>query len=344
MRIALVLLCLCSPAAAQELPTANPAAQAQFKKTYDTMIRLGVFSFNNAEVLSEAQKVKQLVDTDEEIVRQLVVFVATTESAEDTHVLLSVMIWQYLHVSTNATIEVLAPYLDASDDSVRRFAKEWFQGHNDDEEYRRYIRGRSRVIPESFIKYLYEHLPPGRALLLMQSGSVNVNAHIAAARKQIEARQQGLELPNQEEDEAERSDRREILLAEHIVSNALWLQKHGFNERLQAVLPEAIAELEKLANRKEWWARMYVVYVMRQNPVLLQDHILRKLAEDENPLVSVAAKGQPAHNPSDGTRTEPLAAPRDVQSRAVGPTSIEVTWQASVGATSYSVQRRQPDT
>lgn len=37
-------------------------------------------------------------------------------------------------------------------------------------------------------------------------------------------------------------------------------------------------------------------------------------------------------------------APREVEARAVGATSIEVTWQAATHATSYSVQRRQPDT
>jgi hypothetical protein len=45
-----------------------------------------------------------------------------------------------------------------------------------------------------------------------------------------------------------------------------------------------------------------------------------------------------------GQSTVPLVAPREVEARALGPTSGEVTWQASVGATSYAVQRRRPDT
>ena len=73
-------------------------------------------------------------------------------------------------------------------------------------------------------------------------------------------------------------------------ATALWLKKHGFDERFQATMPEAMAELEKLAKHEEWWARMYVVYIMRQNLVLRRDHILRQLAEDENDLVSEAAK------------------------------------------------------
>lgn len=45
-----------------------------------------------------------------------------------------------------------------------------------------------------------------------------------------------------------------------------------------------------------------------------------------------------------GQSTVPPVAPKGVQARAVGPTSIEVTWQASPTATSYSVLRRQPGT
>lgn len=39
-----------------------------------------------------------------------------------------------------------------------------------------------------------------------------------------------------------------------------------------------------------------------------------------------------------------LVAPRGVEARAIGPTSIEVTWEASTNATDYLVARRQPDT
>lgn len=38
----------------------------------------------------------------------------------------------------------------------------------------------------------------------------------------------------------------------------------------------------------------------------------------------------------------PLVAPRGVEARAVGAAGIEVTWEASVGATDYLVARRQP--
>ncbi|MEX2168923.1 MAG: fibronectin type III domain-containing protein, partial [Pirellulales bacterium] len=40
----------------------------------------------------------------------------------------------------------------------------------------------------------------------------------------------------------------------------------------------------------------------------------------------------------------PPDAPRGIEAAAVGATSIQVTWQAASNATSYAVQRRQPDT
>jgi hypothetical protein len=291
MRHALILAaCLCTPCAAQELPDANPAVQAQIKKTYDAMHRLGVVTFDNAEVLSEAQKVKLLVADDDEIVRQLAVFVATTESSEDAHAIVALSIWRYLHVSPSATIRVLAPYLDASDRSLRGFVRDWFQGYDkaeNFEDYKKYVMwkvSRKEEIPVPFIEYMYRQ-SPGQALLVLQRSTVDI-------RKQIEVVQQGRALTQEEREEQrqQQQERREILLAEHIVSNALWLHKNKFDEQFQAALPEAMAELEKLANHEQWWARLYVVHIMRRHPELLQDHILRKLAEDENELVSKAAK------------------------------------------------------
>jgi hypothetical protein len=79
-------------------------------------------------------------------------------------------------------------------------------------------------------------------------------------------------------------------LAEHIVSDAIWLKENDpFPHRFQAAISEAGAQLRALA-KQEWWARLYVVYIMRQNPPLLRDNVWRQLAEDSNELVSEAAK------------------------------------------------------
>ena len=216
MRCALILAaCLCSPCAAQELPAANPAVQAQLNKTYDTIKRLAVVSFDNAEVLSEAQKVKQLVADEDEVVRQLAVFVATTESSEDTHAIVALSIWRYLHVSPFATIRVLAPYLDASDRSLRGFVRDWFQGFDDYDEYKKYVMwkvSRKEEIPVPFIEYMYSQ-SPGQAVLTLQSGSVDVKAQLDSMRKQAEAQRQGRDPPAPEQDREQRRGRREVFRA-----------------------------------------------------------------------------------------------------------------------------------
>ena len=87
-------------------------------------------------------------------------------------------------------------------------------------------------------------------------------------------------------------ERSDIELAEHIVSNALWLNKNGFADRFQQTLPEANEQLTKLANRQEWWARLYVAYIMRQHGELRRGDVIERLSNDSNELVQEAAKIQ----------------------------------------------------
>jgi hypothetical protein len=109
-------------------------------------------------------------------------------------------------------------------------------------------------------------------------------------RKGIEGQQKPAAGNDNTARQARLSQRREIELAEHIVSNAIWLQKNGFNDRFQAALPEATDELTKLAKHDQWWARLYVAEIMRQHRELRQPDVLQQLSTDSNSLVSEAAK------------------------------------------------------
>jgi hypothetical protein len=68
------------------------------------------------------------------------------------------------------------------------------------------------------------------------------------------------------------------------------LKENEFAERFQAALPEANETLATLAQHREWWARLYVAYIMRKYPELRQPDIMRQLSVDKNELVSEAAK------------------------------------------------------
>jgi hypothetical protein len=67
------------------------------------------------------------------------------------------------------------------------------------------------------------------------------------------------------------------------------MKENRFTERFQKLLPEANAELAKLAKHQEWWVRLYVVWTMRHYRELRQPSILQQLSTDSNSLVSKAA-------------------------------------------------------
>lgn len=235
------------------------------------------------------------------------------------------------------------------------------------EQYSSYIGGRlarNEEVPAALIEHIYQRLPPEQALLifLRASRAPIAAAHIRTVNQQMEANRQGRDLTEQEKRQEQqreqvqqqrKEERRRILLAEHVVSNAIWLKEHNFGEEFAKVRSEAQEQLRQLAEHDQWWARLYVAEIMGRHFSLRLPEVLDQLSDDENELVRRAAKAakvargtavRPPPKPGEGKRAETLVAPREVESRAVGPTSIEVTWQASVGATSYAVQRRQPDT
>jgi hypothetical protein len=306
---------------AQEADTliaeSDPAIQAQITRTYNAFLAAGGDVKTNCKALDEVRKLKE---HKSEVVKQLAIFVATTDSEEDSHVLLTGFMLNLIDPPPSVPIRVLAPYLDADNDKLRDFARMWFRYHDSHDrthgrpplgsvnyyQYMHYVGNqlvRNEEIPTAFIEYIYEQ-HPGKALLVFAYATrqaVGVG-QLRILRAKLDARRQGREL---EEHEARqlRADRQqqevrqqhakelqyEILLAEHIVSNAIWLQENGFVDRFQKALPEANAQLAKLTYHKEWWVRLYVAKTMRLHPELRQDDAIKTLAKDSNPIVAKAA-------------------------------------------------------
>jgi hypothetical protein len=292
----------------QLLADADPPVQEQIAKTYAAFGRHQFEPIGHVEPFQELEDLKDAVADEEELVRQLAIFAATPKGDEQRP-LAAAVILSWLHVPPNVAIRVLASYLDTDDSKLRAFVYDVFHGldntdsvafvsvnYNDYLEYIRWMVHHEKELPAPFVNYIYER-SPAQALLVFRIATVDHRDYMQILRKSVEAAQEGRGPTAQEREEMrqvqeagrrEGRAQREILLAEHIVSNALWLHKNGFNERFQAALPEAMAELEKLAEHEAWWARLYVVYIMRQNPALLKAHTLRQLAEDENALVREA--------------------------------------------------------
>jgi hypothetical protein len=301
---------------------ADPAIQEQINRVYS--LYLGPARDpreTKYELLKELQRLKDISKEQDEIVKQLAIFVANTVSEEDMHIVAAGTMVDFLDVPPRIPIRVLAPYLDAENEQLRDFVRGWFNHHDSNEyihgkpplgslnyhEYMEYVRSRlnrNEEIPDGFIRYIYEK-HPGKALLVFAYANRSTGAAplLQAMGKAFEARRQGRELTAEEKRQMQATQQQtklrqqhkkhelwEILLAEHTVSNAIWFKENDpYPHRFQAATSDATIQLSELA-KKEWWARLYVVHIMRQHPELRQDGILQQLKDDRNELVREAAQ------------------------------------------------------
>lgn len=278
----------------------DPAIQAQIQKLLDALQKPGVEPRSDIDVCRELQTLKKLNPDKDKLVKQLAIFVVTTspeetqKSPEETHVLILNEMLHALDLPPRIPIRVLAPYLDTDNRQLRDSVRLWFGFHDSAgtgsngappirpvnyQDYLQYVEWKvthKQDVPAPFIKYIFER-SPGRALLVF--AFANSVGDVTKRRLQDISKEM----------QARLSQRREIELAEHIISNAIWLDKHGYIVRFQKALPEANEAFGTLV-QGEWWARLYVAHIMRQYPKLRNNDLLRQLAEDENELVREAAK------------------------------------------------------
>jgi hypothetical protein len=298
----------------------DPAIQLQISKVYGFHLDPSDAE-SEVHVLEELQQLKDFTQEKDEIVKQLAIFVATTASEEDMHIFVAGRMLEFLEVSPRIPIRVLAPYLDSENKKLRDFARGWFHAHDSHarvhgkpplgsvnyHEYMEYVRSnlaRNEEIPDGFIRYIYEK-NPGKALLVFAYANRHgeVGARLLEIHQALETRQQAQKRTPEEmrqlqakklQDRLRRSESKqrlwEILFAEHTISNAIWLKENDlYPHRFQGTIPEARVQVQALA-KKEWWARLYVVYIMRQHPELRLDEVLQKLKDDSNDLVREAAQ------------------------------------------------------
>lgn len=86
-----------------------------------------------------------------------------------------------------------------------------------------------------------------------------------------------------------------LLLAQHIVADALWKQQYGFLPK-DKVEPEAAKQLALMAKRPEWWARLYAATIMKQHSAFRDPALVKTLTADKNALVreTIASFTKPA--------------------------------------------------
>jgi hypothetical protein len=89
-----------------------------------------------------------------------------------------------------------------------------------------------------------------------------------------------------------RDQSREVLLAEHVISDVVWLNEHNF--KIDSVtLANAKAELNRLCESEHWWARLYVAEIVWRHPELRTETLQERLRTDENELVRAVGTKEP---------------------------------------------------
>jgi hypothetical protein len=289
----------------------DPAIHERFDKILAAM-NIRDEPQDNIEVRREIKDLKDAVADKGKIVRQLVVYASGPEEEQP---LLALMILQLLDLPPRVIIPELAPYLNDEDVQVQEFVSDWFRGHDSvdpSKDYRDYV-GKAENVPAAFAQYLFES-SPNRAFLVFVRAKPKSEAvrALEALRKQMDEKHPGWDegLPQAQADRGGESsqarpgrgdglplaragygeNKNELLLAEHVISNAIWLREMGFDDRFPFTMREAKMQLSQLSEHELWWVRLYVAETMRQNPDFRQDDVLEKLSRDDNNLVSNAAK------------------------------------------------------
>ena len=89
---------------------------------------------------------------------------------------------------------------------------------------------------------------------------------------------------------------RELLLSQHMVSNAEWFSSNVLPEDREAMEDRAIAiaaaarQLAKLAEAEEWWVRLYAVSVATRDTEFRGAAWVKRLREDKEEHVRTAAR------------------------------------------------------
>ena len=202
------------------------------------------------------------------------------------------------HIDDGVIVAALAPYLNASDDGLRSLVQDWFESHDsvggyqpiealqpvNYSRYHGYIKGKllkQEPLPQAFVDYIYKR--PGNALLAFAYAYDNASK----ARKDPGS-------------DAWPEDMKQLLWAEHVVSDAVWRIENEHWDRIDEIRPQAIAELEELSKHDAWWVRLYAAHVVKRHSQLAADGLKERLRKDKHVLIREALP----------SRTTPQQAPR----------------------------------
>ena len=279
----------------------DPAIQESLSEIVDALDASSLAPKASIEALQEIEELKVSVGEGGDIIEQLAVYAAAPGEQQP---LMALAILQLLDFPPRIVIPSLVPYLDDENVKVRSFARDWFQGHDNGganetklkpvnfEDYADYVRTvrKAENVPAAFVQYLYDR-SPNRAFLIFARAERQSEAvkGLEAIRKKME-QQRGVNVLAELPQPRAGIEKNELLLAEHMISHAIWLKKYYFHERFPQASKRAKDHLSSLAQHDKWWARLYVAEIMRRHRELRQADVLEKLSKDTNALVRKSAK------------------------------------------------------
>jgi len=168
----------------------------------------------------------------------------------------------------------LIPLLEARDTKIKREASDWLavidnydNSLSRDQDnvlavYKPLFAGKKAMPPPGLVDYVFT-FNPRKALLLL--GEV----YLEKAGPRV-------------------AELRALVWADHVIHTAKWRIENQFLQK--GDLAKAQKEIDSLSKHEGWYARRYVVEIMRDDPELGAPEILERLKKDLNPLVSEAAK------------------------------------------------------
>lgn len=80
---------------------------------------------------------------------------------------------------------------------------------------------------------------------------------------------------------------RELLLAEHVLSDLIWHKEFNFGIGSQQ-LDKAKQVLASLSRHKQWWVRLYAAEILHRHPEFRTPEMMTRLANDEHKLIRQA--------------------------------------------------------
>ncbi len=184
------------------------------------------------------------------------------------------LITQELRIPEVRVIIALLPYIETSDDRLRKFIREDVLGGDGMDSAFERDKNDAKILALFAYLSLQSRMQKSQPWPVLQIAFWKAPTASLIHYVQTESR-----LGDRDKMDA-------ILWAQHTVDDVLWKQKHPLGK--PGDLQTAVDELDKLSRFDEWWVKLYVAEIVRRHKELGSPQILKRFRSDPNEFVSKA--------------------------------------------------------